>query len=108
MEFILILVNLELPEKIGRRELKIAVITGCLFKLGRWSYPGSTPLPSVSIFKVNIAAGRWVQVASKPNKLSASFYFLTYRLQKGEKTQATNKDANKQINTRKPDTNKAL
>lgn len=72
MEFILILVDLELPGRFGRRELKLAITTDCLFKLGRCSYSGSTPFSSVSIFEVNIAAGRtcWLQVASKLNKLS--------------------------------------
>lgn len=72
VEFILILVDLELPRRFGRRELKLAVSTDCLCKLGRCSYPGSTPFPSVTIFEVNIAAGRthWLQVASKLNKLS--------------------------------------
>lgn len=69
VEFILILVDLELPGRFGRRELKLAA---CLLKLGRCSYPGSTPLPSVTIFEVNIAAGRTrcPQVASELNKLS--------------------------------------
>lgn len=35
-------------------ELKLAVTTVCLFKLGRCSYPGSTPFPFVSILEVNL------------------------------------------------------
>lgn len=91
MKFILTLADLELPGRFGRRELKLAITTDCLFKLGRCSYLGSTPFPSVTVFEVNIAGGRtrWLQVASKLNKLSThkqtTSYFFTYRLQKGKR-----------------------